>query len=208
MNHDQIKLILNHQARIILDLIAAVEYLKNFPKYLEYIDEKEPKALWFINNSIRDITIINLTQLFHGKEHYSFNRIRQSLKADSDFNIDLLDKFDAAIKPGNKLFKQLKVLRIRNQHVGHILSNRSNASVDWVMIDRLIWVARNVHDLVFLEICNTQNYWCFDQNIMSEIFSNDLQSRETYKVWRKMFHEGQETLERSELEKLIKINWP
>ena len=208
MSKSQINIILNNQANLILELITAINFLRNFPKYLEFIEHQEPKSLWFIHNTIRDSSIIKLTQLFHGKENYSFNKLRSVLKKQTDLDEKLMIKFDSEIKPGNKLFSQLKILKISNEHVGHLLPKRTLLSIDWDLANNLVQVAIKLHDLVNQEIFGTISYWFFDEDILCEIYSNDLQSRETFKLWRQMFHEGQKEIKREEFEKLVDLKWP
>lgn len=207
MSKNNVEIILRNQVSVILDLITSIDFLQNFPEYLQFIEDKEPKYLWFIHNAIRDNSIIKLTQLFHGKESYSFNKMRVELKKHPNVNESDVIHFDKILKPGNKLFTQLNILKIRNEHVGHILPKRSFASIDWKLAHELVVLATKLHDSVSQNIAGTTSLWLFDKEILNEIYNNDWQSRETFKLWRQMHHNNQNNISRDELEKLITLKW-
>jgi len=208
MNRDKLKVILDHQTKLILNSIVSLEYLIKFPDYLKKINQEEPKDLWFIYNAIRDRTVINITQLFHGKEHYSFNVTRKILLEDFSKKDEIIKNFNLTMKPGNKIFRELNILDIRNQHVGHLLSFRENHTLNWEKVNELIKVGCDTHDYVNNIIFKKTNYWYLDQTLLHQIFTKDLKSREINSAWRKMYHNNEDNLSRDKIGELAKTNWP
>jgi len=98
MNRKKLKFVLDHQTKLILNTIISLNYLINFPEYLKKIDDEKPKDLWFIYNVIRDNTIIYITQLFHYKEHYSFNITRKILREDYSKDDKFIKDFNLTLK--------------------------------------------------------------------------------------------------------------
>lgn len=205
--NERIQIFLNQQTDIILNILQSLDYLKHFPVYIKEIGY-QPKELRFIYNAIRNQTIIHTTQLFHGKEHYSFNNLRKTWVKDSESNENLIKVFDQKIKPGNKLFSKLKILDIRNQHVGHLLRNRDLMNINWDDVKKLIEIAMDAHNHVNSTVFNKENYWHVERGMILEIFRTHLKVHNLNNKLREMWSEDIETIDRDEINKLKKINWP
>ncbi|OUS19832.1 hypothetical protein A9Q93_02130 [Nonlabens dokdonensis] len=207
MTDNNLNIVLEQQTKIIINTIIIVEYLTSFPEYLEETNQKQPKDLWFIYQVLKNNAIINLTQLFHHKEDYSFNQINRILKYYPLENEQILKDFNLTLKPAKALFEELKILNIRNEYVGHLLSTRVSHKIDWKKVVNLLSQACNIHDCINQRINNAQNYWYIDQNILHSIFTKDLKSRHLFSKWREMYDKDTEFLKRDEVGKLTKLNW-
>ncbi len=207
MNKNQLNVVLEEQTKIIINTIIIVEYLISFPIYLKETNQKSPKDLWFIYQILKNSAILNLTQLFHHKEHYSFNEIKRILVNGSSKNEIIIREFNQILSPAKKMFEELKILDIRNEYVGHLLSTRDSHNLNWNEVVVLLKQACNVHDFINQRINNSKNYWYLDQNMLQSIFTKDLKSRRLCSMWREMYETDKEFLKRDEVGELTKLRF-
>jgi hypothetical protein len=208
MDKEKLKFVLENQTQLLLSSIVSVEFLIQYPEYLKKIGEEEPKYLSFLYKLIRDNIIISITQLFHEKEHYSFNALRKLILENYSKNDEIFKGFNLTLKSGHKLFRDLNILDIRNQHVGHLLSSRQKQTVDWNKISDLIKVGCKTHDYVNLKIFKQHNFWDLDQKLLHQVYGNDLRSREIYSAWRKMYKNDINEMNREKIGEIAKTYWP
>jgi hypothetical protein len=203
-----LKVQLSQQAKLIIDLIISLEYLMNFPEYLEKSENDKPKDLWFIYRIIRDNAILSLTKLFNRKEDYSFNRLYLILIEMRDKNDPKMVEYLKNLKLGNTLFTKLEILNIRNTHVGHLDSNRIKKTIDWDKVRQLKDIACKSHNQISFMIFNEQKHWELDKSILNNIYKKDLIYLNLIRTWRTMHHNREDSISIDEMDKLMKINWP
>lgn len=203
--NDKIKILLDQQTNIILKSLHSINYLINFSKYTNQIGY-QPKELIFLYDVIRDQTIIYSTQLFHGKEQYSFNELRKIWVKNFEIKDSSLKDFDQKIKPGNKLFSQLDILKIRNNHVGHLLRERETMCIDWNKVRNLMEVAMDAHDHVNSTFFDKQNYWLAEKNMILEVFNNNYKAHNLTEKWREMWNKSIDIMDRDEVGSLVKLS--
>jgi len=205
---ERIKIKLKHQTDLIMEILRSLEYLINFPRYLDISGNDKPKDLWFLYNVIRNNTIINLHKIFNQKEDYSFNQITLLVLKKYDKHQKDISNYLILLKNANRLYDKLDVRNIRNTHVGHLDEKREYKTIDWTEVLNLTNLACDTHDSLNIFLFRTQNGWFVENKILNSIFTNDLRSIKLFELKRKIFRKNLQELERDEILNLTKIYWP
>lgn len=207
-DEDKISIKLKHQFNLIWESLKSIEYVINFPDYLNFTGDEQPKDLWFLYYIIRNNIILNLNKLFNPSEHYSFDKTKRLLIKDFNENDDKKNDVLITLKKGKKLFKKLELKNIRDKHIGHLDEDREDKTLNWNEVKELILVSCEIHDKMNIYAFNLQSAWIIDQKILNSIFTNDLKSKQLFELRRKLFRENQLTIDRDKIVELTKESWP
>ena len=207
IEHDDIKVKLDHQANFIIDLIISLEFLINYSDFHKSYENSGMKYLGFIYKVIRDNSILTLNKLFNRKEKYSFDQLSNLIINNISGDSKLKEEYKILIKEGNKLYEILEINYIRNKHVGHLQPTRKARTIDWLKVKELARISCDIHDKANLMFFKEQSAWNYDEDILNNIFLNHMVYGELLELSRKNHRNNIDLIKLEDIDKLLHLNW-
>jgi len=207
---EKIEIKLFQQVDLIIEILESLQFLIDFPRFIEVSEHKKPQDLRLLYHVLRNNTILNFHKLFNHKEDYSLDRIKRLVLKVCDKNEDSIKEYLKSISKAKKLYDDLDIKSIRDTHVSHLDEDRENKSIDWNTVKDLALNTCEVHNKIQSILFNRHHFTPGNElynKKLGQIFSNRLKSIELHKVRRNLFREDINSIGRDEIVRLTNINW-